>query len=801
MAAAVLFGAASCAKEDISSSIAGGEVEVTFTANLANLGTRTYGDGTQVNTLRYYVYEQTANGLTLLPALSKGVNDTDELVAVVEGKATVNLPLIKGMTYNILFWADCIENDIEYYSINKETGVVSINSEVGINANDEKRDAFYSIVTNFNPATATSEDTKVELRRPFAQLNAISNAEDLAALANSNVDLSTSAISAEVYTTLDPFASENEQLSNKRLVKFAAANNPDTANGHLSMNYIFAPVNGCLANVTFTFNNSNVGVQSTTTTYTNIPLQRNYKTNIIGKLLTKSTDFTVEIKPGFNDSEYEVVAVNNAAELQDAINTAVPGEPTVIALGGDIDLNDLIASLSSTRAAASTALTVPAGKDIILNLNGANLSYSQKQTGAYSMITNNGKLTIKGNGTISYADFGNGGNYVSNTIVNNGTLVVNDDVVLVNNSDDDVATNGFPHVIDNNCNLTINGGTLTNNTGYSTIRIWCTEDTNTVVTINGGTFNGCVDFQTVSAKPNKGTLTINGGTFNATCATRLLGFGTDVDEMVANIYGGTFNGSVKLNKYVSGEFNSKVYTIYGGTFAEDPSEFVANGYIAKNNNDVYTVEEFVLDANFANNSWDNIALACQLNAVPESWIVGDRKAMTIDGKDYQIAIIGKNHDTYTAGGTAPLTFKLANEVCGTAPMNATQTNTTGWSSSKMRTETMAEILEVMPVKDAIKAVNKETLNGTRDGLETTSDKLFLLSEIEVNGSVYFSNNFAEGSRYAYYTNLDSQIMNDSYWLRGPGKNNDIGFTQINKSGYMANGSAEYACGVVFGFCF
>ena len=182
--------------------------------------------------------------------------------------------------------------------------------------------------------------------------------------------------------------------------------------------------------------------------------------------------------------------------------------------------------------------------------------------------------------------------------------------------------------------------------------------------------------------------------------------------------------------------------------------------------------------------------------------------MTIGGKEYQIAIIGKDHDGYTAGGKAPLTFQLAEVYGTTAKMNETQTNTTGWSDSAMRKTTMANILSAMPseVQNAIKPVNKETLNGTRDGLETTSDKLFLLSEIEVNGSVYFSNNFAEGTRYSYYTDLNSQIMNNengpaTWWLRGPGKNNAIGFTQINMSGYMANGSAEFACGVVFGFCF
>ena len=182
--------------------------------------------------------------------------------------------------------------------------------------------------------------------------------------------------------------------------------------------------------------------------------------------------------------------------------------------------------------------------------------------------------------------------------------------------------------------------------------------------------------------------------------------------------------------------------------------------------------------------------------------------MTIGGKEYQIAIIGKNHDDYTEGGKAPLTFQIAEIYGTTAKMNETQTNTTGWSGSAMRTDTMPAIISAMPseVQNAIKAVNKKTLNGTRDGLETTSDKLFLLSEIEVNGSVFFSNNFEEGVRYAYYTDLNSMIMNSNgnpatWWLRGPGKSNAIGFTQINASGFMANGSAEYACGVVFGFCF
>ena len=245
------------------------------------------------------------------------------------------------------------------------------------------------------------------------------------------------------------------------------------------------------------------------------------------------------------------------------------------------------------------------------------------------------------------------------------------------------------------------------------------------------------------------------------------------------------------------------------TNGSDDAEYVKpTGTYTLTGADAYTVFPAQLKPNFSDNSWDAIIGACQDNSVPSTWNVGDKKTMTIGGSEYQIAIIGKNHDVYTAGGKAPLTFQIAEIYATTAKMNETQTNTTGWSGSAMRTVTMPAIISAMPseVQNAIKQVNKETLNGTRDGLETTSDKLFLLSEIEVNGSVYFSNNFEEGARYEYYTDLNSQIMNSNdkpatWWLRGPGKSNAIGFTQINASGYMANGSAEYAAGVVFGFCF
>ena len=57
-------------------------------------------------------------------------------------------------------------------------------------------------------------------------------------------------------------------------------------------------------------------------------------------------------------------------------------------------------------------------------------------------------------------------------------------------------------------------------------------------------------------------------------------------------------------------------------------------------------------ANFADNSWDQIVAAVQNNEVPDTWTADGNsyKDMEINGTNYRIDIIGKNHDTYSTGG-------------------------------------------------------------------------------------------------------------------------------------------------------
>ncbi len=582
MAVAVLL-TASCAKEDISSSIAGGEVEVTFTASLPQLGTRAeYGAGAKVNTLRYYVYD----GNEYLSELS---GEEDIAVGV---PTTVNLVLLKGMTYNIVFWADCDER----YAYNEAAKSVTVDY---VNANDEERDAFYKFVAAFDPATATSEDTNIVLTRPFAQLNAAVSQSDMDAVDDSQVDLTTSTVELEAYTTLNIATGD---VDGKQTVKFTEKDMPETDfNGYtlLSMNYILVPQKDdkMVSDVEFTLNakKSSGEFAFTGTKYFSVPLKRNYRTNILGSLLTKPTDFTVTINPVFTEPA-EVVATD-AFSLQEAINNAQDGKPTQITLGGDIDLSGNM-GLSSTRAEeAKYGIVIPAEKDIILNLkSGAVLRQSKNQTVAYSMIQNNGTLTIKGNGTISYTDTGNGGEYVSNTILNSGTLTI-DGCTIENNSSAEVAKNGYPQVIDNNKELIINSGKL-DCKNYASIRIWCTTDDDTKVTINGGTFIGSVDLQNVNGDANKGTLNIKGGEFTHSTyndkAIRLVNFGKAIENLEINIYNAVVNGALGLGGADKSVDLAEVLTVYGGTFSTDPSAYIAQGYaVVKNEDGSWIVKEAV----------------------------------------------------------------------------------------------------------------------------------------------------------------------------------------------------------------
>ena len=214
-------------------------------------------------------------------------------------------------------------------------------------------------------------------------------------------------------------------------------------------------------------------------------------------------------------------------------------------------------------------------------------------------------------------------------------------------------------------------------------------------------------------------------------------------------------------------------------------------------------------ANFADNTWAQIIDVCHKNKVPATWAVGNQKTMTINGTAYIIDIIGKNHDDYADGsGKAPLTFQLHDCYGETKNMNSSKTNSGGWTSCAMRQTHLPAILSQMPmeVQNGIREVNKLTSAGSQSAtINTTADKLFLLSEIEIFGSVSYSKS-GEGTQYDYYKAGNSKVkkFNGSahyWWERSPRGSNSYDFCFVNSSGYANDYIASYASGVAFAFCF
>lgn len=222
----------------------------------------------------------------------------------------------------------------------------------------------------------------------------------------------------------------------------------------------------------------------------------------------------------------------------------------------------------------------------------------------------------------------------------------------------------------------------------------------------------------------------------------------------------------------------------------------------------YAVALSFLKDNFADNDWSDIIAACHSGSVPSTWVVGNSKTMTINGASYQVDIIGKNHDTYTAGGTAPLTFQLHDCYADIKLMNRSNTNRGGWTSCAMRQTHLPAILALMPteVQNGIREVNKLTSAGNRSStINTTADKLFLLSEVEIFGSTTDSV-AGEGTQYDYYKAGNSKVKKRNgsaadWWERSPSASGSTGFCMVRSNGNASGNGASYARGVAFGFCF
>ena len=377
-AAALAILACGCNKEQVTEAVPdGAEVGVTFTAELPGMQTKAIGDGLTAKNLIVEVDEdETGAAGTHIAAL----HQTATFTAL---KADVKFSLVKGKTYHFIFWAQA---EGAPYTFNPETKKVAINYTGA--ANDEKRDAFYAVKTLKVTGPATEP---VQLHRPFAQVNF--GTSDSAAATDAGVTPTASLFTAtDAASSFDVFAGEG---TDPVRISFTEATLPaerltlkdGTSYTYLAMNY-FIPAGKLsethVSNLSATFKGATDDV---VISVPSAKVQANYRTNIVGNRLTDQVVFNVEIVPAFEDeTTIDIENITTAADLRTALANGHSAK-----LAADITIDETI--------------SVPAGKDVILDLNGHEINNTEdlwnETTGDWSLVSvRGGSLTIKGDGIL-----------------------------------------------------------------------------------------------------------------------------------------------------------------------------------------------------------------------------------------------------------------------------------------------------------------------------------------------------------------------------------------------------------------
>lgn len=352
----------------------GDEGTVTFTAQLpSEMGTRAFADGLTAKHLQYAVYE--AGQSTPLKVFG------DETTVVGEAemnnlKQTVSLKLTTGKTYDVIFWADATTDSP--YTFNPASQEVSVDYSK-VNNNSDNCDAFFKKETI---TVSGNQSVDVKLTRPFAQVNI--GTDDFDAAKASGLEVTQTEVVAKAFATLNlatgEVADEADRTFTMKAIPTASDGEFPVAGGYkyLSMDYLLVGADKATVDVAFNYG----GPQSRT--FTNVPVQRNYRTNIYGSLLTNTTDFNVVIEPAFATTNYNLGALYTASQIGGAVT-----------LSDNVDFDRTIA--------------VQPGKTMSVNLNGktvkntTDLWKNPSVPNSWSLFSVRGtdsKLTLSGDGDV-----------------------------------------------------------------------------------------------------------------------------------------------------------------------------------------------------------------------------------------------------------------------------------------------------------------------------------------------------------------------------------------------------------------
>ena len=456
MAGIILLVFAACQSDELANGGRNGEVAASFSVQLPGNGndavTRaaTAGDGTSVNRCIMEIYLNDE-----LYSRQIGAIQPDGLTAGFDVR------LVTSQTYKFVFWADHVESvedeaiktDLHYNTADLRN--ISMKGDYNGSSKDDTRDAFFAslekLVTN-----AFSES--VELTRPFGQLNI--KTEDLASIPNNQkeafVPVTAGLSFKNLYTGFN--AATGNLLGEPTAVAYKAASDVVDANGNLTVDYLFAPNTAGgqhLVNMTLAVYNA-AGGQITTKDLNNIPVQRNYKTNVTGNLLTVDGKVNVMVTPAFSSPALseKVIEVASVSEVAEALKTntnvvvmEAPKEAATISLpkyeSGDVAVsitlpetsNDITINYAtetggdSKNAPKELNITTPSVSKIIIDasestvtLNGQSYTAVEATTADNTLIVGKdvtvADLTVKkGNveiyGTVNNINFTDNGGYVT----------------------------------------------------------------------------------------------------------------------------------------------------------------------------------------------------------------------------------------------------------------------------------------------------------------------------------------------------------------------------------------------------
>ena len=320
-AAAGMLLATSCSNDELDVVQSGNEAQVTFSlAAEGGIATRAISDGKSANLLYYAIFDANKKLITTINGSTKGLLKKSNAFPKGSKQDEVEVTLAKGQEYTAVFWAQ--DASCTAYTVTAENDGLKVAVDYDGDNNDETRDAFFKAET-FKVTGNTEID--VVLKRPFAQINVGVTEADWEAAVKSGIEITESKVviknAATSINLLDGTVSGEEEVTYDFATipaKFTTAETlavdvnhdgtiqDDEKYKYLSMSYILTDNDAERTTLEadglqFTFSPENgedivfdEGLHA-------VPVQRNWRTNILGKLLTGNIQFNIVIDERFDD--------------------------------------------------------------------------------------------------------------------------------------------------------------------------------------------------------------------------------------------------------------------------------------------------------------------------------------------------------------------------------------------------------------------------------------------------------------------------------------------------------------------